>query len=242
MDIGITVFGLSLLAGLVTTLSPCVLPLLPIVAASAMIRRRRGLFALAAGMSLSFTLVGVTLASVGLALGLNGQVLRTLAALLMVLVAIWLLSQRVQRGFSAASAGLGNRAQAWLSGWQPGTATGQLGVGLLLGLVWVPCVGPTLGAAITLASQGQSLTEVSLVMLVFSLGAVLPLMAVGLLARSGLGGKQARLSGLGRGGRTLLGMALLLVGGLVLTGLDKTLEIWLLQISPAWLIELSTRF
>lgn len=56
-------------------------------------------------------------------------------------------------------------------------------VGLLLGIVWAPCIGPTLGAAIALASQGEALASVAIVMVIFSLGAVIPLIAIGLLSR-----------------------------------------------------------
>jgi cytochrome c biogenesis protein CcdA len=44
---------------------------------------------------------------------------------------------------------------------------GQFGVGALLGFVWLPCVGPTLGAAITLASLGQSLSMAFAIMFTF---------------------------------------------------------------------------
>ena len=60
---------------------------------------------------------------------------------------------------------------------------GQLAVGLLLGLVWAPCVGPTLGAAATLASQGRDLGQVAVLMTVFGIGAGLPLVIIGTLSR-----------------------------------------------------------
>ena len=62
-------------------------------------------------------------------------------------------------------------------------STGQVSVGLLLGAVWSPCVGPTLGAASILAAQGRDLGVVGATMLSFGLGAGLPLAALGLLSR-----------------------------------------------------------
>ncbi|GAA3528815.1 cytochrome c biogenesis CcdA family protein [Zobellella aerophila] len=242
MDIGITLLSFSLLAGLLTTLSPCVLPLLPVVAASAMARQRLGLFALALGLALSFTLVGTAIASFGLALGLEGQGVRLGAALLMLLAACWLLSGRLQNWFSTRTARLGERGQALLGGFHPDGNRGQLLVGALLGVVWTPCVGPTLGAAIVLAGQGHSLGAVTLVMLVFSLGAVVPLIGIGLLSRAQFVRGRERFLSLGRGGRKVMGGSLLVVALLVLTGLDKRLEGWLLSLSPAWLLELTTRF
>ncbi|MDP9499902.1 cytochrome c biogenesis CcdA family protein [Bisgaard Taxon 45] len=242
MDISITTLGLSLLAGLLTTLSPCVLPILPIVASSAMAKRKVGLFSLAFGMAISFTFVGTLIASIGLALGLNSEYLRYGAALLMIMVALWLLSTRLQAFFSRYTSALSGRGEAWLSGFHPESATGQFWVGLLLGIVWAPCIGPTLGAAIALASQGEALASVALVMMIFSLGAVIPLITIGLLSRQFFREKRERLANAGQKGRILMGWSLLAVGFLVLTGFDKQIEIWLVELSPEWLTDLTTRF
>ncbi|XWY21476.1 cytochrome c biogenesis CcdA family protein [Bisgaard Taxon 45] len=242
MDISITTLGLSLLAGLLTTLSPCVLPILPIVASSAMAKRKVGLFSLAFGMAISFTFVGTLIASIGLALGLNSEYLRYGAALLMIMVALWLLSTRLQAFFSRYTSELSGRGKAWLSGFHPESATGQFWVGLLLGIVWAPCIGPTLGAAIALASQGEALASVALVMMIFSLGAVIPLITIGLLSRQFFREKRERLANAGQKGRILMGWSLLAVGFLVLTGFDKQIEIWLVELSPEWLTDLTTRF
>lgn len=242
MDISITVLGLSLLAGLLTTLSPCVLPILPIVASSAMAKRKIGLFTLALGMAISFTLVGTVIASIGLALGLNSEYLRYAAAILMLFVAFWLLSSRLQAIFSRYTSALTGKGETWLSGFNPESATGQFFVGLLLGIVWAPCIGPTLGAAIALASQGEALASVALVMVIFSLGAVIPLIAIGLLSRQFFREKREKLADAGQKGRKVMGWSLLIVGLLVLTGFDKQIEIWLVQLSPEWLTDLTTRF
>lgn len=242
MDISLTALALSLLAGLLTTLSPCVLPILPIVATSAMAKRKAGLFALALGMALSFTVVGTLIASVGLALGLDSQHLRYVGAVLMLLVAAWLLSSRLQAALGKHTAALSGKGEAWLSRFNPESTAGQFGVGILLGLVWAPCIGPTLGAAIALASQGEALASVAVVMMVFSLGAVVPLIAIGLLSRQAFRQKREQLGNFSQRGRAIMGWSLLAVGLLVLTGFDKQLEIWLLQLSPEWLTDLTTRF
>ncbi|VEI58974.1 thiol:disulfide interchange protein DsbD-2 [Pasteurella multocida] len=242
MDINITVLGLSLLAGLLTTLSPCVLPILPIVASSAMAKRKIGLFTLALGMAISFTFVGTVIASIGLALGLNSEYLRYAAAILMLLVAFWLLSSRLQEIFSRYTSAISGKGEAWLSGFNPESATGQFFVGLLLGIVWAPCIGPTLGAAIALASQGEALASVALVMVIFSLGAVIPLITIGLLSRQFFREKREKLADAGQKGRKVMGWSLLIVGLLVLTGFDKQIEIWLVQLSPEWLTDLTTKF
>jgi cytochrome c biogenesis protein CcdA len=119
---------------------------------------------------------------------------------------------------------------------------GQFAVGLLLGAVWSPCVGPTLGAASVLAAQGQDLPQVALTMAAFGVGAALPLLLLGFLSRDAM----LRLRGcmLGAGGplKAIFGLILLTVGFAVLTDLDKTIEAALVRIAPDWLIALTTRF
>ncbi|OOS01517.1 cytochrome C biogenesis protein [Canicola haemoglobinophilus] len=242
MDISITILALSTLAGLLTTLSPCVLPILPIVASSAMAKRKIGLFTLALGMAISFTFIGTIVASIGLALGLDSQYLRYIAAIMMLFVAIWLLSSRLQEQVNKYTSRLSSKGDAWLSQFSPESALGQFFVGLLLGVVWAPCIGPTLGAAIALASQGEALFSVALVMIVFSFGAIIPLIIIGLISRQFFREKREKLANAGTKGRRIMGYSLLVVGLLVLTGFDKQLEIWLIQISPDWLTDLTTQF
>lgn len=242
MDFSLTILGLSLLARLLTTLSPCVLPILPIVASSAMSKHKIGLLTLAFGMGISFTFVGTLVASIGLALGINSEYLRYVGAILMILVALWLLIPRLQQVISQYTSVIGDKGDQWLSGFNPESALGQFFVGLLLGVVWAPCIGPTLGAAIALASQGESLASVSVVMMIFSLGAVIPLLIIGLLSRQVFREKRPKLVNASQSGRKIMGWSLLVVGLLVLTGFDKQIEIWLLTISPDWLTDLTTRF
>jgi len=118
----------------------------------------------------------------------------------------------------------------------------QLGVGALLGLAWSPCVGPTLGAAIALAATGQGSGQAAVVMAVFSLGAVTPLVAAGLLSRSAFSRLRERAQRSAGGGRKVMGASLMLIGALVVSGLDKQLEAWLLEVGPAWLTELTVKF
>ncbi|HZT55697.1 MAG TPA: cytochrome c biogenesis protein CcdA, partial [Burkholderiaceae bacterium] len=181
MEFGLATYLLGYLAGALSTLSPCVLPLLPILIATAVSQHRFGPLALAAGLALSFAAVGVFIATVGVAVGLDQGVLRSVAALLLVLFGVLMMLPWLQQRLLALAAGLS--APGWMSqlsghGWR-----GQLAVGLVLGIVWAPCVGPTLGAASVLAAQGSHLPQVLLLMLLFGLGAGTPLVLVGKLSR-----------------------------------------------------------
>lgn len=242
MSFGAGTYGIALVAGLLTTLSPCVLPLIPILMGSAVTAHRLGPWALAGGVALSFTVAGVFLASVGASLGLDGQTFRQVAALLLIVFGLILISGRLQTLFAHATAGLTGSGHALLSRFTLDGLGGQFALGLLLGIVWSPCVGPTLGAATTLASQGRNLVQISLLMIVFGLGASTPLLLIGSLSRGTLLRLRGSLNKAGQRGKQALGIALLLLGTLILSQADHGLEAWLLDHSPAWLTALTTRY
>jgi sulfite exporter TauE/SafE len=79
-------------------------------------------------------------------------------------------------------------------------------------------------------------------MFVFGLGAALPLMLLGLLSREAMMRMRGRLMEAGKGGKMILGGLLVAIGLFVATGLDKRLETVLVDASPAWLTELTTKF
>lgn len=241
MDFGFSTYGIAFAAGGLSTLSPCVLPLVPILIGSALAAHRLGAWALAAGLALSFTLVGALLAGLGASIGLEPEIFRTFAAVLLLGFGVLLLSVQLQERFTLAASGLSGTGQQMLAGISATGLSGQFVLGLVLGVVWSPCVGPTLGAAITLASQGERLTQVALVMALFGLGAGLPLVALGALSRQAIGRFRGRLLAAGRHGRKLLGAMLLILGIFILTGADKRVESWVLDVAPAWLTQLGTR-
>jgi cytochrome c biogenesis protein CcdA len=236
--------GAALLAGVLTILSPCVLPILPILFGAAAGRNRYAPVALAVGLAAGFTAIGLFLATIGFALGLDAAVFRTGSAAALILVGAILVVPRGQRVVQAALAPVGawaDRRSAAIDGRSGGLAT-QFGLGLLLGLVWSPCAGPTLGAASLLAARGEALGSVALTMLLFGFGAALPLLLFGLAGRAAMRRMRGGLGAAGRAGKLLLGAGLLVAGVLVLTGFDKRLEIWALDHGPGWATEWSTRF
>ncbi len=241
MELGSTSYGLSFLAGILTTLSPCVLPLLPILLASAASTHRFGSFALVGGLMLSFVSIGVGLGSLGASIGLESGTLRAVGGVLLILFAVLLLSRTLQEQFSGAVSRLG-MGQNLLTRFNLSGLHGQFLLGILLGMVWSPCVGPTLGVAITLASQGQALLQVTAVMLTFSLGVALPLLAIGMLSREALGKWRIRILVTGQKAKQVFGAALLVIGILILTGADKSFEGWAVNAMPDWLVTLTTRF
>ena len=137
------------------------LPLLPIVLGSALSEHRAGPLALAGGLALSFVVIGLAVATVGFAIGLDAGVFRMVAGILLIAVGVVLLAPRLQAQFALAAGPVGNWTEQRFGGFSTSGLGGQFAVGLLLGAVWSPCVGPTLGAASVLASQGKDLGAVA---------------------------------------------------------------------------------
>lgn len=238
----LTTLGLATLAGLLSTLSPCVLPLVPIVLAAAASEHRLGPLALAAGLALAFTGIGLFVATVGFAIGLDGDVFRSLGAVLLVGLGLVLMLPPLQARLSAALGPAGAWAGRRLGAVAGRGLGGQFGVGLLLGAAWSPCVGPTLGAASLLAARGENLGAVTLTMLGFGLGAAAPLLLLGLLSREALARRRGGLAAFGQGAKAALGALLAVLGLLVLSGLDKRAEAWAVAASPDWLTALTVSY
>jgi cytochrome c biogenesis protein CcdA len=238
----VTALALSFVAGILSILSPCVLPLVPVVLGAAVTAHPLGAVALAGGLALSFTGLGLLLALAGFGLGIDAGMFRLAAAAIMVMLGAIL----VVPSWQARLAGAGSPVSAWadrhFGGFAASGLAGQLAIGLLLGAVWSPCVGPTLGAASLLASQGQDLPRVTLTMVVFGIGAGLPLVLLGLLSRATLMRMRSKLMSAGKLGKGLLGAAFILIGIAIISGADKRIEAALVEASPAWLTQLTTSF
>ena len=234
-------FALAFLAGLLSTLSPCVLPLVPIVLGAAGSEHRFGPAALAVGLALSFAVLGLFVATIGFAIGLDAGAFQIAAAGLLIVIGIVLTVPRLQARLALA----GGPAAGWIErrfgGFSAGGLHVQFALGLLLGAVWSPCVGPTLGAASVLAAQKQDLAQVAATMLLFGLGAAAPLLLLGVLSREVVRRARERLLATGRIAKLALGVLLILIGLAVATGLDKRIETGLVAAAPQWLTELTTR-
>jgi cytochrome c biogenesis protein CcdA len=144
--------------------------------------------------------------------------------------------------FSRVSSGVGSSGQRALGFVKGEGLWSQFLIGLLLGVVWSPCVGPTLGAATTLAAQGKNLGHIALLMMLFGLGAGLPLLGLSLVSGATMTRMRGSLASIGGITKSVLGGCFVLVGALILSGLDRKLEAALLSISPDWLTRLTTSF
>ncbi|MFA5901943.1 MAG: cytochrome c biogenesis CcdA family protein [Hyphomicrobium sp.] len=233
--------ALSYAAGALSTLSPCVLPLLPIILFGVLERHAWGPLALAAGLSASFATVGIAIASFGFSVGLDPSTLRLGVAVLMVSMGIVLLVPILQSRLAVIAAPVATGGQALLTRLQPSGIGGQFLLGVLLGAIWSPCSGPTLGAAIGLAAQGETLGKAAAVMLTFGLGAATPILALAYGSRHAIFARRDRLARMTHFAKPLMGTAFVAIGGFVLTGFDKIVEASLTRAMPDWLVTVTTR-
>ena len=233
--------ALSFLAGALTSVSPCVLPLIPILVGSALQEHPAGPLALTLGLALSFAGLGVALASVGFAIGIDAAAIRTGAAVVMAGFGVVLLSASLQERFARAGAPLGNRAGTLLAAAGGAGLPGQFTLGLLLGLVWAPCAGPTLGAAVGLAASSGTAPRAAVMMVLFGLGAAAPILVLAYASRRWAGAGRARLRALAGFAKPAMGSVLVAVGLFVVTGADRIVETALTRAMPGWLLDLTTR-
>lgn len=160
--------GIAFLAGLITAISPCVLPVLPILlAGGASGRRPLGIIVGLVGSFSVFTVVGASLLR---SLGLPEDALRTLAIALLFLLAATLLVPQL--------AAVVERPLLVLGRQRPRTEANGVILGASLGLVFVPCAGPVLAAVTALSATGGGGLETFFVALAYSLGAAVPMLAI----------------------------------------------------------------
>ena len=233
---------LAVAAGALTTLSPCVLPVLPFVVFAALDQHRYGPLALAAGMTLTFTSIGLVVFGAGSAFSASGDAVRVFAAAAMVLFGALLASSALHERFAVAGAPLAALFNRALERVSPKGLSGQLGLGALLGAVWSPCSGPTLGAAVTLAASSATLPRAGAIMLLFGAGASLPLLALAYGSRQALKSRRETFLKMERAARPALGVILVAAGLLVLLGLDRAVEQAFVERMPDWLVSLTTRY
>jgi cytochrome c-type biogenesis protein len=230
----------SYAAGMLTTLNPCVLPVLPIVMATAFNGGRLGPLALVAGLASGFTAIGLAVAATGSVLGLDPGVLRNVAAVMFILAGAMFLFRRLQDGLAAAMQPLADKANNLSMGANGGSLIGQFGIGLLLGVVWSPCSGPALGAAIGLAATAGGLDDAAIRMAAFGFGAGTILGVIAYASRAAVNANRGKLMSFATAAKPVAGVIFVALGVMTLTGYDKIMEAALVARMPDWLVNFTT--
>jgi len=202
--------GIGFVAGIVTALSPCVLPVLPIVLAGGATGRRP--LAIVAGIVVSFTVFTLFAAWLLDLVGLPEDALRNLAIALLLLVAVSLLWPRVGELLA--------RPLQFLTRRRSGDLGGGFLLGASLGLVFVPCAGPVLAAVTVVAANREVGFDGVLLTLAYAAGAAVPMLAIALLGQRASRLLKARAENVRRAAGVLVGAAALAIA----LGVDQDLQ------------------
>jgi cytochrome c biogenesis protein CcdA len=235
MDIPLTHLGLSLIAGSLTTLSPCVFPILPLVLGGAVQANRLAPVAMGVGMAASFALIGIVLGALGPALGIDSDSVRLFGAWMLIAFGLVMLVPVLNQRFTEWMLPIASSANAASSRLDGGSLGGALLLGGVLGLVWSPCSGPLLASALTLVASEGGAMRGGIILGLFGLGAAIPLVAVAYASRRGFNAARGwvlqRIDGI----KKAFGVIILLTGLAILSGADKWLEAQIVGVLPdAW--------
>jgi cytochrome c biogenesis protein CcdA len=234
--------GITYAAGILTSLSPCVLPLLPMVVGGAMQRHRAAPLLMGVGMTTAFAVAGWILGALGPAMDLDVEWVHQAAAISLIVfgLALWVdplanLVSRVVQPLALSA----DRLAGTVGHESPAAA---LFFGGLLGVAWSPCAGPMLVSSLALVATGRDAGLGALLLGLFGLGAATPLVLAAYASRAGFARLKGWALGHSAGLRHGFGLLAMTSGIFIATGLDKLIATQALAVLPdAWL-ELITRY
>ncbi len=167
--------GFAFLAGVITILSPCILPILPIVLSGSVGQGKRKPQGIVTGFVLSFTFFTLFLSALVKLTGISADALRGLSIIIILIFGVSLLLPQFQVLMEKLFSRLSNKFA--VNGTREGFGGGVL-IGLSLGLIWTPCVGPIIASVITLAATSEVSFAAFFITLAYSLGTAIPMLAI----------------------------------------------------------------
>lgn len=226
----IVLLGFAFLGGIVTILSPCILPVLPILLSGSATGGKRRPVGVVLGFVGSFTIFTLFLSSVVSATNISPETLRLVAVIALGLfgvtlvvpnmLAIW---ERIFSGLSSRVPRTSSRSGFW----------GGVAIGISLGLLWTPCVGPILASVISLALAGEVTGAAALITFSYALGTGIPMLAVMYGGRTLL----ARVPWLQRHSshiQRVFGVLMLLTAVAILFNVDRKFQTYFLDHFPSY--------
>ncbi len=212
----------AFLAGIVTILSPCILPILPIVLTSVSGGKKRP-YGIILGFILSFTFFTLFLTTIIGLTGIPTNTLRIIAGVVLLLFGLGL----IVPGFQILIEKLFTKLSVFAPKANPHAGFwGGFVIGLTIGIVWTPCVGPILASVIALAATSQVTVETFLITLLYSIGTAIPMFLIMFGGRNLL--KKA--PWLTKNSPTIqkaFGVLMILFALAIFTNLDQQLEAYL---------------
>lgn len=223
----------SFLAGVVTVLSPCILPLLPLLLAGSAGEGRARPWGVVTGFVLSFTLFTLSLSALVNAFRVSPDILRWVAAVLIAGFGLTMVLPALKHAFLAWASQLMPQPRTAVAGRPAAGFSPGLGLGFTLGLVWTPCAGPIMASVITLAATQRVNWQSGVITLAYSVGTALPMVLFLLGGR----GVINRLSALKKNSARIqraFGLLMILTSVSISVGWDRVLQTRLLEAFPGY--------
>lgn len=173
---------LAFVEGVGLILSPCILPILPIVLAAGVDGGRKRPYGIILGLVISFSLFSLLSRQLVIWAHIDSEWLQQGSYILLLIFGFILLSSKLSEKFGQATSNLGNLGDRFASQ-QSGGFFGGLLLGAIIGLVWVPCAGPILAAVIVQTITQKVTLNAFIILFVFSLGAGVPMLLITLFGR-----------------------------------------------------------
>jgi cytochrome c biogenesis protein CcdA len=224
------------LAGVVTIMKPCCLPLVPVIFSGSGGHRLRPL-AIVSGLTVSFTTMGVLVSAFGATFGAYTDYLRNIAILFIISMGLVLFDEDVNMEFMKISGSITQRLRGigflnkFSSKMPEGSLTGGFFLGMSLGVLWIPCVGPILGAVLALVASVGNMTYGASMLFVYSIGMSLPMLSIAYYGKK-ITNRYKWFSRNGELLKKLSGLVLILIGIMLLFGVDKLFIKWLSPYFP----------
>ncbi len=234
---------LVFIAGLATVITPCVLPILPAVLSGSVGSRLRPV-AIVAGMSLTFTLMGVLISAVT-SFSFFAEYLRWFSIFFIIGMGVVLFDDDVNQAYVRISSSLVNSARGLApflgkiesKAPREGLAGGLM-LGMSLGILWIPCVGPILGSVLAFVAESSAshgnLLHGAILLMVYSLGVGIPMLIIAYSGKS-VSGRTKWFVKRGHFFKRLSGLILILVGLMMVFGIDRYLKTVLLPYFPVYI-------
>lgn len=233
-----TLFLLAIVAGVLTTLAPCILPILPVILGVGTGSKWRPIFVVL-GFIGAFSVFGAAFATVGSFLGLSNETFRTVAIVLLVFFAFALIFEKIYQKLTAGISATLNRLGAKISAGSATKKSASSGilVGVSLGVIWTPCAGPILGTILTLAAAEGDFLTTSILFAAYSFGAGVPMLGIAY----GSGWLFSKLKFLSERSHLLnriFGILILITALGIAFGYDRVVQAFLVQFYPSGILPL----
>lgn len=169
--------GTAVLAGVASIFSPCVLPLLPGVMAYSTEKSKMTPLAIVFGLAASFTAMGIASAMIGSILFTYMDLIKIVSGAMILIMGVYLLSQTVEH----AILNLWQRlplSRTQLPSAEEGGLLGGILLGVSLGIVWIPCIGPILASILLIVAQQGTIGYGAVLLLAYSVGLGVPMLVI----------------------------------------------------------------